>query len=90
MNSLGFLSDFHYSNDDIAKYLNTEIDEQIKRGIVPKDVLRPYIQHNKPNRILLPHYGIKQFEDGGSLELDLTPDEIQAYINAGYTIEDID
>jgi hypothetical protein len=89
MNSLGFLSDFHYSNDDIAKYLNTEIDEQIKRGIVPKDVLRPYIQHNKPNRILLPHYGIKQFEDGGSLELDLSPEEIQAYKDGGYIVEEL-
>ena len=89
MNQLGFLSDFNYSNEDIAKYLNTEIDEQIKRGVVPKDILRPYIKHNKPNRILLPHYGIKQFEEGGSLELELTPDEIQNYIDAGYVVEEL-
>ena len=36
------------------------------------------------------NFGKKAYQEGGSLELDLTPDEIQAYINAGYTIENID
>jgi hypothetical protein len=36
------------------------------------------------------NFGKKGYKEGGSLELDLTPDEIQAYIDAGYTIEDID
>lgn len=64
MNSMGFLSDYNYSKDDIAKYLNTEIDEQIKRGIIPKNVQRPYA---KDDEVLLPHYGIKQFKGGGSI-----------------------
>ena len=73
MNHLGFLSDFNYSADDIAKYLNTEIDQQIKRGIVPDNILRPYAT-NKPNvnyqNVNLPHYGIKQFEEGGVIKDD--------------------
>ena len=59
MNSLGFLSNFNYSADDIAKYLNTEIDDQIRRGIVPDNILRPYAT-NKYQNVQLPHYGIKQ------------------------------
>ena len=63
MNTLGFLSNFNYSADDIAKYLNTEIDDQIRRGIVPDNILRPYAT-NKPGvryqSVQLPHYGIKQ------------------------------
>jgi hypothetical protein len=58
MNNSGFLSGSRYSSDDIAKYLNTEIDEQIKRGILPANIQRPYAKDN--SRILLPHYGIKQ------------------------------
>jgi hypothetical protein len=74
MNHMGFLSDFNYSADDIAKYLNTEIDEQIKRGIIPKNISRPY-STNKPNAnyqsVNLPHYGIKQFQDGGVIKDDM-------------------
>jgi len=62
MNHLGFLSNYNYSNRDIAKYLNTEIDTQIKRGIIPNDIQRPYI---KNNNLLLPQYGIKQKQYGG-------------------------
>lgn len=73
MNHLGFLSDFGYSVDDIAKYLNTEIDQQIKRGILPDNILRPYPTY-KPNvnyqTVKLPHYGIKQFEQGGVIKDD--------------------
>ena len=70
---MGFLSDFGYAEDDIAKYLNTEIDQQIKRGILPDNVLRPYVT-NKPNvsyqSVQLPHYGIKQFKEGGVIKDD--------------------
>jgi hypothetical protein len=64
MNDMGFLSDFGYNSDDIAKYLNTEIDDQIRRGMVPNNVLRPYTQKES---VLLPHYGIKQFKEGGNI-----------------------
>lgn len=66
MNSLGFLSEFNYSADNIAKYLNTEIDKQIKRGIIPSNIQRPYV---KKNTVLLPHYGIKQFQTGGEYKV---------------------
>jgi hypothetical protein len=77
MNSMGFLSDFGYSSDDIAKYLNTEIDDQIRRGIVPDNILRPYAT-NKPGAryqsVQLPHYGIKQnpltHREGGVIKDD--------------------
>jgi hypothetical protein len=65
MNSLGFLSDFGYSEVNIAKYLNAEIDVLIKRGILPKDIQRPYVLKNS---VMLPHYGIKQFQQGGSFQ----------------------
>jgi len=65
MNSLGFLNEQNYSRGEIAKYLNTEIDEQIKRGIIPKNIQRPFIL--KDNTVMLPHYGIKQFKNGGVL-----------------------
>jgi hypothetical protein len=73
MNSMGFLSNFGYSSDDIAKYLNTEIDQQIKRGMVPDNVLRPYSTNNPKLRyqsVQLPHYGIKQFKEGGVIKDD--------------------
>jgi hypothetical protein len=68
MNHLGFLSDFRYSQDDIAKYLNTEIDQQISRGIIPKNIQRPYVTNK--DRVILPHYGIKQFKEGGVIKDD--------------------
>ena len=68
MNHLGFLSDFRYSQDDIAKYLNTEIDQQISRGIIPKNIQRPYVTNK--DRVILPHYGIKQFKEGGDVIKD--------------------
>ena len=35
------------------------------------------------------NYYTPKLKQGGSLELELTPEEIQTYIDAGYTIEDI-
>jgi hypothetical protein len=67
MNTMGFLSDFNYSSDDVAKYLNTEIDEQIRRGIIPNNIQRPYV---KGDDVFLPHYGIKQFREGGIIDSD--------------------
>jgi len=62
------LSDFRYSQDDIAKYLNTEIDQQISRGVIPDNIQRPYV--TKKDRVILPHYGIKQFKEGGNVIKD--------------------
>ena len=77
MNSMGFLSDFGYSSEDIAKYLNTEIDDQIRRGIVPDNILRPYSTNRRNVRhqsVQLPHYGIKQnpltHREGGVIKDD--------------------
>ena len=67
MNDLGFLSDYNYSAGDITKYLNTEIDTQIKRGIIPNNIQRPFV---KKNHVVLPHYGIKQFQEGGVVKDD--------------------
>jgi len=67
MNHMGFLSDYRYPSKDIAKYLNTEIDTQISRGVIPKDIQRPYV---KGEKVLLPHYGIKQFKEGGIIKDD--------------------
>jgi hypothetical protein len=64
MNSLGFLSGYGYDEKDIAKYLNSEIDEQIKRGVIPKNISRPF---QKGEHVMLPHYGIKQNKNGGWL-----------------------
>jgi hypothetical protein len=65
MNSMGNLSDAGYTNKEIAAFLNTEIDQQIKRGVIPKNIQRPYI---KNNRVMLPHYGLKKNKYGGTLE----------------------
>jgi len=106
MNSMGYLSNYNYSADDIAKYLNTEIDEQIKRGIIPGNIQRPYVKQVRSTKgqtlipngtqrrstrtagsVLLPHYGIKQFEEGGFIDADLTDEEIKQYEMDGYVIE---
>ena len=63
MNNAGFLSEFHYSPEQINKYLNTEIDDLIKKGIVPNNIERPFLKNES---IMLPHYGIKQYQDGGT------------------------
>jgi hypothetical protein len=65
MNDSGYLSKGSYSPEEIAAYLNTEIDEQIKRKIVPKNIQRPYVKNDD---VLLPHYGITKKENGGWLQ----------------------
>jgi hypothetical protein len=62
MNQLGFLSGYGYEGGDIAKYLNSEIDEQIRRGVIPKDISRPF---QRGEHVMLPHYGVKQNKQGG-------------------------
>ena len=80
MNHLGFLSDFRYSQDDIAKYLNTEIDQQISRGVLPKNILRPYVTNK--DKVILPHYGIKQFKDGGLGDVTIVNNRIGNYLKS--------
>lgn len=71
MNDMGFLSNYGYTNEDIAKYLNSEIDEQIKRGIVPKNIQRPFLKKSLgPDRVILPQYGIRQYQEGGDIPVD--------------------
>lgn len=68
MNSLGYLSQTGYNTKDIAAYLNSEIDEQVKRGIIPKNIQRPF---QKEETIMLPHYGVKQYKKGGIIKDDM-------------------
>jgi len=71
MNEMGFLSNYNYTNEDIAKYLNSEIDEQIKRGILPKNIQRPFLKKSLgPGKVILPQYGIRQYQDGGDITVD--------------------
>ena len=64
MNSLGYLSRAEVPEEDIIKYLNTEMDELVKRGKLPKDVQRPFMYKGHP---VLPQYAIKQNKNGGWL-----------------------
>lgn len=64
MNSLGYLSSYNYPHKDILKFLNSEIDDKIRKGVVAKDIFRPYI---KDGQIKLPQYGIKKFKYGGRI-----------------------
>ena len=88
MNSVGFLSEYHYSPEQINKYLNTEIDDLIKKGIVPNNIERPFLINKS---IILPQYGIKQYKQGGAtndyVDLDLTPKEVKNLIAQGYVLE---
>ena len=67
MNELGFLSNYGYNSDDVARYMNTEIDDLIRRGKLPKDIQRPHV---KGENVMLPHYGIKQHAHGGVVKDD--------------------
>jgi hypothetical protein len=64
MNSLGYLSKAQVPEEDIVKYLNTEMDELVKKGKLPKDVQRPFMHKGHP---VLPQYAIKQNKNGGWL-----------------------
>ena len=64
MNSLGYLSKAQVPEEDIIKYLNTEMDELVKRGKLPKNVQRPMMFKGHP---MLPQYAIKQKKSGGWL-----------------------
>jgi hypothetical protein len=64
MNSLGYLSKAQVPEEDIIKYLNTEMDELVKRGRLPKNVQRPMMFKGHP---MLPQYAIKQKKNGGWL-----------------------
>jgi hypothetical protein len=65
MNSLGYLSQARVPEEDIIKYLNSEMDDLIKRGKLPKDVQRPMMYKEHP---MLPQYAIKQFREGGIID----------------------
>lgn len=89
MNDLGFLSNYGYSNDEILNYLNTEMDVLTNKGFIPKNIKRPYImKRGNYDDIRLPQYGIKQFANGGSMQLVLNPKEIDQYVKGGYIVED--
>jgi len=64
MNSLGYLSKAQVPEEDIVKYLNTEMDELVKRGKLPTDIQRPFMHKGHP---VLPQYAIKQKKNGGWL-----------------------
>jgi hypothetical protein len=64
MNSMGFLSQYGYDKGEISKYLNSEIDQQIKRGVIPDNIQRPFL---KNDNVMLPHYGVKQYKYGGDM-----------------------
>lgn len=66
MNTMGFLSKYGYEADDVAKYLNSEIDELIKRGKLPNNIQRPFL---KEDHVILPQYGIKQHKYGGDISI---------------------
>jgi hypothetical protein len=89
MNDLGFLSNYGYSKNEILNYLNTEMDILSNKGLIPKNIKRPYLM-NRGNweDIRLPHYGIKQFIDGGFMQLALKPKEIKEYVKKGYIVEE--
>ena len=92
MNSMGFLSKMGKNNDEILKYLNTSIDNDIKRGrIILRDnqqIQRPYILKSKDitnsrgSVIMLPHYGVKLFKEGGSLSSYQDKGEVKKTYNA--------
>jgi len=64
MNQLGYLNKMGVENEDIAKYLNSEIDLLQGRNKIPNDIQRPFM---KGDRVMLPQYGVKQFQVGGPI-----------------------
>ena len=68
MNSSGYLSQAGYTPDEIARYLNTEIDTYISRGKLPSNIQRPFLDEGN---IYLPHYGVKQHQYGGYINNDM-------------------
>jgi hypothetical protein len=36
------------------------------------------------------NFGRKAYEDGGDIEMELTPEEIQAYRDGGYIVDELD
>lgn len=65
MNALGYLSQARVPEEDIVKYLNTEMDELVKRGKLPENVQRPFMKKGHP---MLPQYAIKQHKEGGIVD----------------------
>lgn len=64
MNSSGYLTKAGYKPEEVGAYLNTELDDLMRRGKLPKNVLRPY-QDPKTGSLLLPQYGVKKLQYGG-------------------------
>jgi len=87
MNGMGFLSKMGKNNDEILKYLNTTIDNDISRGKIVlekgKKIQRPYIKKGaKGDFIMLPHYGVKLYKEGGSLTPYQDKGEVKKTYNA--------
>lgn len=105
MNDSGFLTNAGIYNEDILKKINSDLNKLQKRtgkNLNLKDY-PPMLDVDEitgESKILLPHYGVKKLSNdisklkkkkqGGAIELELSPEEIQDYIDQGYTVEYID
>lgn len=103
MNDSGFLTNAGIDNADIIKKINADLNKLQKRTgkNINLKTHPPMLETTSyGTRILLPQYGVRKLaedvgklrkkKEGGSIELELSPDEIKAYQDQGYTIEYLD
>jgi hypothetical protein len=57
-------------NENIAAYLNNQIDTNISKIKLPDDLLRPFFQ-NSSGKVMLPQYGLRKLKKGGVIKDDM-------------------
>ena len=57
-------------NENIAAYLNNQIDTNISKIKLPDDLLRPFFQ-NVSGEVMLPQYGLRKLKKGGVIKDDM-------------------
>lgn len=57
-------------NENIAAYLNNQIDTNISKIKLPDDLLRPFFQ-NASGEVMLPQYGLRKLKKGGVVKDDM-------------------
>jgi len=57
-------------NENIAAYLNNQIDTNISKIKLPDDLLRPFFQ-NSSGEVMLPQYGLRKLKKGGVIKDDM-------------------
>ncbi len=90
------IKDFNYSYEDIAalsNFLGRQGTRKFFASLRDSKEFKPPGINKTPSQYLegaRPSYIIKEEQDGGFIEIDLFEDELKAYVDGGYVLEELE